>query len=190
MINQSFVRPSFGDSTKIFGEVVLLQSGGEGRFRITPELAIHNPGSTLAVVHELSFELVRLSNDVREPLIWTENVTTVFKDDDRRRDTRFESFPGILFIGGGEAAVKRVALESAHPYEPSATDYELSVRITSDGTARRQITARTKIRLDDDDVRFLKAHQLSPTNTTRRLLLLYFQRGKNTNCFLRAPGFK
>jgi hypothetical protein len=170
------------------GETLLLQVSENGRLRISPELALHNPGATLGVVHEISCELRKIADDSRERMVWEESLATVFRDENRRRDTRFESFPGVLFVPKGEALIKRLQLSTEHPYEISEGDYELSVAVRSDGTAEKETGITTRLRLMAVDVKFLKENQLGPENTLRRILLFFFRRGPNTNCYLRAPG--
>jgi hypothetical protein len=95
-----------------FGETLMLQLAENERLRVIPELMLHNPGSPLAVVHQLSWELRSLSDDSRQSLIWEENLTTVFSEVDghRKTDTRFESFPSTLSIPDGDAISKRLQL--------------------------------------------------------------------------------
>jgi hypothetical protein len=173
-----------------FGEVLQIQMFEDGRISVTLELAIFNPGSKTAVTKQLTFELIRLLDDRREPMIWTQNVTTVFVEENRGRDTRFESYPSTLFVPGGEAVSKRVALETLHSLDIRPGDYEVNVTIRSLGTSRYKRTARTKLRLATEDTAFIVTNKVGPPNTARRVLILLFQRGENTNCYLRAPGFK
>jgi hypothetical protein len=173
-----------------FGETLFLQLTEGGRFRLNPELAMHNPGATLGVMHELSCEIRRLLDDTRESLVWEENLATVFVDEGRKRDTRFESLPGVLFIPKGEAVSKRLGLTTEHSFQPEEGNYELSAHIRTDGLAESDTNITTQLRLTKEDVQFLKENQLGPNNTTRRLLTFYFRRGPNTNCYMRAPGFQ
>ncbi|SAL73406.1 hypothetical protein AWB68_04423 [Caballeronia choica] len=145
-----------------FGETLMLQLAENDRLRVKPELMLYNPGSTLAVVHRLSWELRRLSDDSRESLIWEENLTTVFSETDGRRKTnsRFESFPSALSIPGGDALSKRLQLATEHPFELLAGDYSLTVEVSSDGTRPRTVVTRTTVRLTNEDITFLRANQL------------------------------
>ncbi len=171
-----------------FGETLLLQLSESGRLRISPELALHNPGATLGVVRGLTCEFRRLTDDTNEPMVWDEIQTTVFKEENRGRDTRFESYPGVLVVPKGEALIKRLQLSTEHAYAISEGDYELSISVFSDGMATHETRVSTRLRFLADDVKFLKENQLRPENTSRRLLRFLFRSGPNTNCYLRAPG--
>ena len=177
-----------GDLQPRIGETMLLQLAESGRLRVKPEVTIHNPGATLAVVHELEWGLRALSDDSRQKLVWEENLTTVFVDDDetRRTDTRFESFPGTLVIPKGDAISKRMQLSTEHALPLKPGDYELTLKVSSDGTRSEANTLKTKLRVTDEDIRYLKDNQLSPSNESRRVLRFLYQRGESTDCFLRA----
>ncbi|ADV84621.1 hypothetical protein [Terriglobus saanensis] len=168
-----------------FGEVLQLQMFDDSRIRITPEVAIYNPGSKTAVIKQMEFEVLRIADDRREPLIWTENVTTIFVEEDRRRDTRFESFPSTWFIPGEEAVSKRVAIETLHAFDILPGDYDVIVKVWSMGTSSYKRTVETKLRITKEDAEFIVKNKMG-----RRVLVMLFQRGKNTNCYLRAPGFR
>jgi hypothetical protein len=137
-----------------FGETLMLQLAENERLRVIPELMLHNPGSPLAVVHQLSWELRSLSDDSRQSLIWEENLTTVFSEVDghRKTDTRFESFPSTLSIPDGDAISKRLQLATEHAVELSAGDYSLTVEVNSDGTRPRTVVARTTLRFTNEDI--------------------------------------
>lgn len=173
-----------------FGETLLFQLAESGRLRLSPEVTIHNPGATLAVVHELGWELQSLTDDSRQRMIWEENQTTTFVEEGgtRKTDTRFESFPGTLFISKGDALSKRMQISTEHSLPLKAGDYELSLTVSSDGTSNDSVVAKAKLRLTDGDITFLKQNQLGLNNTTRRLLKFFFHRGQNTNCFMRAKN--
>jgi len=175
-----------------FGETLMLQLAENDRLRVKPELMLYNPGSTLAIIHQLCWELRRLSDDSRQSLIWEENLTTIFAETDggRKIDTRFESFPSALSIPGGVALSKRLQLATEHSIELLAGDYSLTVEVNSDGTRPRMVISRTMLRLTNEDVAFLRANRLSANNTDRRILLFFYRSGANTNCFLHVERSK
>jgi hypothetical protein len=171
-----------------FGEVLHVQVNLDGYVRFTPEITLFNPGTTLAVTKGMEFRLVKVAEDSREDLQWTENVTTVFVDKDGSRYTRFESYPSVMFIPGGQAISKRVALVTVHPIQLRGGDYEIGMTIRSEGTSRPRVSTITRIRLTEDDIRFLTENKVGAATDVKPMLLLFFRRGKNTNCYLNGPG--
>ncbi len=77
-------------------------------------------------------------------------------------------------------------LSTELPFALEEGDYELAVQIFSDGTRSESVSTKTKIRLTNGDINFLKENQLGPANTSRRILVFFFQRGDDANYFVRA----
>ena len=154
------------------GETILLQLAEEDRLRIKPEVTFHNPGATLAIVHRLEWELMSLSDSSSQRMVWDENQTTTFIEEggQRRTDTRFESFPGTIYVGKGDAVTKRMQLSTSRAIALEASDYQLSLKVLSDGTSNDSVFGRIKIKLTDEDMAFLKENQTSPENTKKRQL--------------------
>ncbi|NRF72415.1 hypothetical protein HLB44_36240 [Aquincola sp. S2] len=169
------------------GETILLQLAEEDRLRVKPEVTFHNPGASLAIVHRLEWELRDLADGSSQNMIWDENLTTTFVDEggQRRTDTRFESFPGTIYVSKGDAVIKRMQLSTARAIPLKATDYLLSLKILSDGTSSDAVSMNIKLRLTSEDISFLKENQLSPENTRRRILRFNLDQVANGGFYLR-----
>jgi hypothetical protein len=168
------------------GETLLLQLNSDGRLRVFPELAMHNPGASLGMVYHLTGELRRQAEDSREQLRWRSNLTTVFVDDGRRADTRFESLPGVIFLPKGDGLAKRLNLHTEHSYPLFAGDIDLTIDTWSGGFARKTTKVAAQIKLSQEDVDFLKEHQLPSPDSSGPFVHLFLRRGQGVDCFIRA----
>ncbi len=173
-----------------FGKILLLQCVGDGSLHVKPELALLNEGATVAIVHEIAGELRRLSDDNRERLQWIETLTTEFNPETRGTDTRFKSFPEIMFVAKSQAVATRLLLTTEHPYALAIGDYELEMVLQSDGTSVRRTTIKSRVRIRGDDIEWFDSNKPAPEAKTGRNLRFQFEQGPNTNCYLRRLAKK
>jgi len=166
------------------GETLLLQLNSDGRLRVFPELALHNPGASLGMVYHLKGELRREADNLKEQLRWRANLTTVFVDEGRRADTRFESLPGVIFLPKGDGIAKRLNLHTERSYKLLAGDIELSIEVWSDGLAKKTTTVGAKIKLNQQDIDFLKDNQLPSPNSSGPFVQLFLKRTQDGDSFV------
>ena len=171
------------------GRVLLVQYRADGKTDFKPEISLVNTGATTAVVYHIFGEIRRLSDDVKETLIWIENLTTEFVPEDRTTDTRFAGFPETFAIAKSEAMKQRLLLATEHPFAIKPGDYEIELFIQSDGAAKPKMVIKSRMRARSEDVEFLETSMGKGAGPGRAWNLRFvFEYGPNTNCYIGRPN--
>jgi hypothetical protein len=149
-----------------------------------PELALCNEGGGVAVVLKISGKLRSKADGAETNLRWTSNLVTEFLGKHEAKTfTRFESYPSTMFVSKSEAAIKRIEVESVHPFNLPAGDYDFELKILARSAMGPSETRRT-IRIRPQDERFLEFHRPKKGESKEIYMHLQFDFDHELKCYV------
>lgn len=158
------------------GDVLLIRVNPDNKPILMPELALFNTGGRVGVITKITAEIVSITDNRKTPLTWASNLITEYKapvapGENSGTQTRFESFPHVVFVSKGEAVIKRLGLASDTQYDLTVGDFDLALTIRTDSKIDNILMAKRTFRLRSQDITFITSNK---AGTERRNLRLNF----------------